>query len=356
MTKPTLLIISVGQLGTNILEAVARAGLFDRIVIAGRDGQLARGRANSAMIGAGLEGAYPDIKAAELDVGSPSFVNDIRSLSPDFVLTTASLMPWWKVDESSAPKLPFGGYVSLHLSLARLFRDRLADADLSAKWINASYPDVVNPVLAKTGFGPLCGLGNVQEPIPKIVHGLCAELNVRPSQVRVRLVAQHAFEYYVFSEDAGGQPPPHLLHAEVNGEDRTALAEEILFRPFAFRYDQFFNRVTASAAVEALAALTSSKPSFVHMPGVLGLVGGYPVTVDGEVIRLDLHHDWTEADAHDVNLRSLRWEGIDTIEEDGTIVFTQEAQIAFRTLLGRPVERLHLDNAQDHAERILAAL
>ncbi|MEM6848264.1 MAG: hypothetical protein AAF580_09340 [Pseudomonadota bacterium] len=356
MTKPSLLIISVGQLGTNILEAVARANLFDRIVIAGRDGRLAQERANGAMVGAGLEGAYPDIKAAELDVGAPSFVNDIRRLSPDFVLTTASLMPWWKVGESRAPKLPFGGYVSLHLSLARLFRDRLADADLGAKWINASYPDVVNPILGKTGCGPLCGIGNVQEPLPKIIHGLCSELNVPPSDVRVRLVAQHAFEYYVFSEDTGGNPPPHLLYAEVNGEDKTALAEEILFRPFAFRYDLFFNRVTASAAVEALAALTSDKPSFVHMPGVLGLVGGYPVTVDGGAVRLDLHDDWTEADAHDVNRRSLRWEGIETIENDGTILFTEEAQIAFRALVGRPIEGLRLDDAQDHANRILAAL
>ena len=32
----TLLIVSLGELGTNVLEAVGRSGLFERIVVASR--------------------------------------------------------------------------------------------------------------------------------------------------------------------------------------------------------------------------------------------------------------------------------------------------------------------------------
>ena len=158
LTKPVLLILSVGELGTNVLESAARSGLFGRIVIAGRDGAKARARANSAIIGAGLEFDYPIIEGLELDVNGTAFVPRIKSIAPDIIFTTASMMPWWQLEKSSAPRLPFGGYLSLHLSVMNTFRDRLAEADLDAIWIGASYPDVVNPILHRTGFGPLCGI------------------------------------------------------------------------------------------------------------------------------------------------------------------------------------------------------
>ena len=63
MGKPVLLIVSVGELGTNVLEAAARSGLFSHIVIAGRCASKALERANSALIGAGLEGHYPSVSA-----------------------------------------------------------------------------------------------------------------------------------------------------------------------------------------------------------------------------------------------------------------------------------------------------
>ena len=356
MNEPTLLILSVGELGTNVLEAAARSGLFGRIVIAGRDGAKAGARANSTMIGAGLERHYPVIEGMELDINSNTFVPRIRSIAPDIVFTTASLMPWWRLEKSSAPRLPFGGYLSLHLSVMSTFRDRLAEADLNGIWIGASYPDVVNPILHRTGFGPLCGIGNVQEPIPKIVAGLSRRLSLPPDQIRVKLVAQHAFEYAVLSDEVTKDLPPHLLHVEAGGRDVTEQARQILLEPFPFTYDLFFNRITASAAIEAFRAILSPKPAAVHLPGVNGLIGGYPVVVHGGCARLDLHSDWTEAQAIDTNCRSLCHDGIEAIDPDGTVHFTETTQKAFAALLGRSVARLEIRGAAQQANDILNAL
>ncbi len=356
MDKPVLLIISVGELGTNVLEAAARSGLFSTIIIAGRDGGKARARANVTLIGAGLEGYFPAIVGEELDVESPGFVKKIRAINSDFIFTTATLMPWWQIDKSAAPKLPFGGYLSLHLGVMKTFRDRLAEADLDGIWIGASYPDVVNPILHRTGFGPLCGIGNVQEPIPKIVAGLSDRLKCPVAEISVKLVAQHAFEYPIFSDVVPADLPPYLLSVEASGADVTDLAREILLQPFPFRFDLFFNRVTASAAIQAFKSFVSSKPSALHLPGVNGLVGGYPVIVDNGKVQLDLHPTWTEADAIDTNLRSLPWEGIESIENDGAVNFTEATQQAFNTLVGRPIARVTVDTAAQQAQEILKAL
>lgn len=356
MNDPVLLILSVGELGTNVLEAAARSNLFGKIIIAGRDGAKAQARANSARIGAGLEGYYPCVTGGRLDVNSPDFASEIRAINPDIILTTATLMPWWQINKSTAPKLPFGGYVSLHLGVMTIFRDRLAEANLNAIWIGASYPDVVNPILHRTGYGPVCGIGNVQEPIPKIIAGLSTRLGLPPEQITVKLVAQHAFEYPVLSMQVPKELPPHLLYAEAAGEDVTALAREVLLAPFPFTFDLFFNRVTASAAIQAFAGFLAPDPTALHLPGVNGLVGGYPVVVDRGVPRLDLHDEWTEAQAIDTNTRSLRWEGIESIESDGTVTFTETTQQAFAALLGRPVSRVTPDTAADQARDILKAL
>ena len=356
MDSPTLLVLSVGELGSSVLEAAARSGDFGRIIIAGRSGARARERANGAMIGAALEGHYPRIEAEELDVGAPDFVPRLRALQPDIVLTTASLMPWWRIDRSDAVRLPFGGYVSLHLAVITAFRDRLAEAGLSGVWVNASYPDVLNPVLHRTGFGPLCGIGNVQEPVPKLRIALGRQLGLPPAEVSVRLVAQHAFEYYAFSDTAPARVPPYLLHAEAGGRDVTDAARAALLAPFPFRYDLFFNRVTASAAIEAFRGLLSSDPVAAHLPGVNGLIGGYPVILRDRTATLDLHPSWTEAQAVAVNEEAMRWEGIEDIAPDGEIRFTEATQRAFHALLGRSVDRVCPRTAPDQARALLGAL
>jgi len=51
----------------------------------------------------------------------------------------------------------------------------------------------------------------------------------------------------------------------------------------------------------------------------------------------------------------LKWDGIKLIENDGTVVFTEETQQAFHKLLGQSFERLSISNVDTQAHAILAA-
>ena len=73
MNKPTLLFISMGELATHLLEAVARTDMFDTIVVASRDLEKAKKRANNALLGAGIEGFFPHIIPENLNVHSNDF-------------------------------------------------------------------------------------------------------------------------------------------------------------------------------------------------------------------------------------------------------------------------------------------
>jgi hypothetical protein len=355
MEKPSLLVLSLGELGTSVLEAVARSGVFGTIIAASRNLANAEARANNAIIGAGIEGLFPTIVAEELDFSAPDFAKKIRRIAPDYLFSAPSLLPWWKVDNGKTD-LPFAGFTALHLSLMTKLRDRLAEAESKTFWIGASYPDVINAVLNRTGYGPDCGIGNVQEPIANLQLHVARRKGCAPQDVEVHLVAQHAFEYYVLNETQQDTLPPYLLKATVNGEDVSDLAEEALRLPFPFSYDLHFNRVTASAGLQALRALTGDEPHRTHLPGIGKLVGGYPVTASRAGIELDLPPEWTLEQAVAANEASLQWDGIESVTDGGTIIYTERTRAALRALLGRDIETLSVETADAQARGLLNAL
>ena len=355
MCKPSLLILSLGELGTALLEAVSRSDLFDTIIVASRSLEKAEERAGNAAIGAGLDGYFPNLRAEALDFGAPEFSRRIRDIAPDYLFSAPSLMPWWRVDEDTV-QLPFAGFASLHLALMAQLRNQLAQLDRKPVWIGASYPDVINAVLNRDGYGPDCGIGNVQEPIPKFQRHVAAQLGCRATEVEVRLVAQHAFEYHVLNAQTSEDLPPHLLQATVKGRDVTQLATRALRRRFPFPYDLHFNRVTASAGVQALRALTADTPTRIHLPGIGARLGGYPVLASRAGIHLDLPEHWTAEQAEEVNAASLPWDGIAGVEADGTILFTDQTAAALGARLGRRCEVLTIANAAAQARALLATL
>ena len=355
MKKPTLLLISMGELATHLLEAVARTDIFGTIVVASRELEKARKRANNAVLGAGIEGFFPRIVAEKLDVHSADFATRLREINPDFIFSAPSLLPWWKLAPDGV-RLPFAGYTALHLSLMDKFRNRIAQSGVKCIWIGASFPDVINAMLNRTGFGPDYGIGNVQEPIAKIQLGVGRRLNCAPNDVEVKLVAQHAFEYFILNDHKPIELPPYLLKATMADKDVSQIAKDVLREPFPFPYDLHFNRVTASSGLVALHAVTGETERSIHLPGIGTLVGGYPVHASKSGITIDLPDEWSLEQAIAVNEASLKWDGIDEVTQDGTIVFTIETQQALRKLLGKTIETLSTDTAQDQANDLLNAL
>jgi hypothetical protein len=352
----TLLIISIGELGTHVLEAVSRSGLFRRIVVASRSGRKAQQRINNALIGAGLDGYFPRFEAVEFDFNDPACVKQLRALAPDIIFSAPSLRPWWRTEDPATGALPFAALMSLHLAPMAVLRERMAEADLDGIWIAASFPDVINPCLTRSGYGPHCGVGNVQEPIAKIQAGVVRALSLDPTKVKIRLVAQHAFEYYVMREEPSDVLPPYQLEVLAADKDVSDLGHRILRDPFPFPYDLHFNRVTASACLVTLRALAEEGPTQTHLPGILGLPGGYPVVVEGKLLQLDLAEGWSVEAAVATNTASLAWDGISALDVDGTVHFTQETSRALHRLTGHSIGSLHPSKVTQQARWILDAL
>ena len=356
-----LVIVSLGTLSGTLLEVAARRARFDELVIASRDLQKATAKANNARIGAALEGKYPRIIPAHFDMYAPDAASRLRDFGADVIFAAPSMMPWWRLQHLSTGQqawlsaAPFATFMACHLAPMLQLRDVVATAGIGQPWIGASSPDVVNAVLQRTGAAPLCGTGNVAEVVPKIALAVGARLEVDPFEIKIKLVAQHAFEYFCYG-DGNGRPPPYLLHVTRRGEDITELARASLFTPYPFPYQLDFNLVTVSATNTVLEALIQAEPVATHVPAPSGRVGGYPVLVSSASVALNLAPNWTEQDAVNVNEAGLSFDGIEEIEIDGTIRFTDGCAAAIQRLTGSKITHLCAEDAQYLADALAGAL
>jgi len=351
-------------LNGHILEAVARAGAFEEIVVAGRDPSYGRQKTNQARIGAGIEGFFPRITFIELDVNDGSAGSILKKIAPDVALAAPSMLPWWRIKRltgahaRAARAVPFAGWLACHLAPMLAVRRAWADSGLTVPWVGASYPDVVNAILYRTGPAPVCGVGNVDEATPKLQLAVAEDLGCDPASVSTRLVAQHALEYFVYGEtrtrhDAA---PPFMLWAAADGRDVSDIAAQAILRPYPIPYGMDFNLLTASSARKLLPALAGCGHVRMHVPAPNGLPGGYPVRVETGRVALDLADGWTEAEAVASNVASLPCDGLQSIESDGTAVFTEATSHALFDLTGKHHRSVAPDGAAAMANELLEAV
>ena len=173
----SVLIVGLGNLGGVILELLAREPAVGRVVAAGRDQARGVARVNLARLGALAQGRAPDVAFAPLDVTDADAVGDLlRRETPDVVVVTASLETWWLPDllpaEARAPlaRAGFGAWLPVHLALPLAFMRAASAADFRGHVLTAPFPDVVNCVLGRVGLAPACGVGNLDEIVPKVRH------------------------------------------------------------------------------------------------------------------------------------------------------------------------------------------
>ncbi len=357
----SLFLIGLGDLGGVILELLAREEGIGRIVVGSQYVEQSEVRCNLARLGAMAQGHAPDIHFVPLDLNQiEETAEAISKVSPAIVLSTASLMTWWLPNlfppqqRTELRQAGFGAWLPVHLVLPIKLMRALQLADYQGYSLIASYPDVVNPVLKALGLTPSAGVGNLSEIIPKIQLLGSKKLGVEPSNLRVTMVAHHALEAWVFGGKEG-QPPPYYLRVDFEGKDITegVAAYEWLFAPYPIPDGPLWHFLTAGSTVRLVRALLSDREIHLHVPGIHGMPGGYPVIASKHELALALPPDLTLAQARKINEDSHRFDGIERIEEDGSVVFCPQTVEIMHDLLGYECEQLKPEEAETRAIELI---
>lgn len=360
--KKKLLLVGAGNLCLQILKILGPKNQFEFVVL-GRNEESTLRLCNLVALSCAQLGQFISIKPVIADLAEIDKVSRLlREEAPDILVNCASLQSWRVI--TGLPKLTFeqldqaqfGPWLPMHLTLMHYLMQAVKASGISAKTVNAAFPDAVNPILSRIGLAPDIGVGNVANLIPAVRFSIARLLECEPADVQVRLYAQHYFSHYV---PRGGLPPRasyRLLYEVRDRPEVTRLPAESVFSTVKAEFrrlggvdGQF---LTACSAVTVIEGLFSPTPVLVHAPGPLGLAGGYPVWLHDGQIDVQFSDACPQDEAVRINAICQSQDGIDEIHCDGSVTFNPQCMAIMQTLLGYSKKTMSIEQSADFAREL----
>ena len=353
----TAVVIGAGDMGLRMAEGLLTQGRLDRLVLASVGASRLRDRV------AMLDSAhFCRVELVELDGRDRAAVARLlRAAGPDLVVQSASLFGPWAVIGSGHPVLRhlsaagIGVQLPNQLPVLTNVMRAARDVGLACPVANISAPDVTHPVLAARGLAPTVGLGNVSMHLLRARSAWRARREAagdRPGEPPpMRLVGHHCHVYGAmrarFPDDPGEAVRVYLGE---NGERDDRLAYE--GRPFA--PGPIYNVLTAASALPVLSALLPDGPEIrFSAPAPFGLPGGYPLRIGAGEVALDLPPGVARDEAVAFNAAMGRLDGVEAVEADGTVRFTEAARAHAGKVDPRLAEPLAPGDMDDRARLLL---
>lgn len=354
----TVLVSGVGALGGWALEFLARAPGVDRIVTVKRSPWGGPSWTTIAMLGSAIEGHTKQFEHRQVDLAEVEEVARLLAeVRPDAIVHSATvqsprLLSGATVDPARRAELraaTFGMWLPWHLWPAAQLTRAVEHAGIGTHVVNASFPDVVNVALWKHfGHGPATGAGNLEVCAARVLRYVMARTGRPAAEIDVSLVGSHALL-------TRGTVVPHHFRLEIDGAEVTEqvdLAEALSSWPEVIDWHREVpNSLYAASAVKNALALVGAEPLRTHVTAPVGLPGGYPAEVGSGSVELRLPAGLEESEAVAINDRAARFDGIDRIEEDGTVVYTVEARAAMSNL-GYRCEAVEFDDLQRRCDEL----
>ena len=91
-----------------------------------------------------------------------------------------------------------------------------------------------------------------------------------------------------------------------------------------------------------------------HSPGPQGLPGGYPVRLGADGAEVFLPTGLSLEEAVAINETCQVADGIARVEEDGTVIYTDESVQIFKELLDYDLKPLIFDECDERADELVA--
>jgi len=351
-----------GSVGHNMLYEIAC--MMPRFKVVGVDinEEAGQGVVEEALHIAHNLGYFPDISFRKIDLFEVAETAELmKEIKPDVICNLASLGSWWitrLLPEQVYEKIcPIGPWLPNHLTLAFKLMLAIKRSGIDTKVVNGAYPDLTNVVLGKLGMPPVCGGGNMDLACERIRRLIARELKVPTSNVSIFGVGHHGTSYtsklkgpfwlkiLVGGDDVSNQFPPERVRKLY---DATGFGKLIRFTgPLVEQYR------TASAFLKNVLSIYFDTGDL-HMcvPGPNGLPGGYPIRLSAKGAEIVLPDEITLEEAIRINEDGARWDGIEKVKDDGTVVYLDETVRNMREVLGYDCKELKVTETEERAKEL----
>ena len=355
-----ILFVGLGDLGSQTLDLFVRVPGKHHFLVGGRNLDVLQQRTNLSLFAAIQLERYPEVTCISMDLWNvEQTAQTIAHVRPDLVFCSATVLRWGAI--SSLPKpladhlyeAGMGPWLPVHLVLVYRLMQAIEQSGLAPIVINATYPDVTNPLLAKVGLAPSIGIGDLANNVPALRRSIALKLKKPVEEIDIRFFTQRYLSHRMARAGNAGGAPFHLT-VLVKGEDVTRqLDMETVFDqlPTIFKRAPG-QQMTAASAMTVFEAIITDTETITHAPGPIGLPGGYPILVNAHDIGVVLPDGLTMQEAVDINEACMRFDGIERIDEDGTVSFTERNMSILKEVLDYECKCMPLSEADQWAAEL----
>ena len=278
-----------------------------------------------------------------VDVESLTAIYDFLTIArPKVVLGCQSLQSPWETAEQPSrwtdllSRVGFGITVPFQAVIAARIHEAIKMLDWRPVYLNACFPDAVNPLLNWDGgfFG--AGIGN----ICTVASFLATEEGSDSSASPPRLLAHHSH----LGKVEQGVPEVRLWRGNMECRDIG-----VRLSPMRALPRRNLNRIAGASAALVIEKVLTRQVFYANLPGPEGLPGGYPVRFDSGVFALDLPVGISEEVAISFNHRAGICDGIEQVE-CGQLRFTPEATDSLKRYVGEYSDGFDFLNLSDAFE------
>jgi hypothetical protein len=359
----TLMMFGVGDLGGWVLEFLARREGLGTIIACDVREHWGTMKVDCAASGAGQEGYCKTMKFEKCDVNDTDRTAElIKKYSPDVIysgLTLCGWIPLRVIPEAVGPKYDKATVIlaSINVPLLHKLMQALKKSGVNAQVVNNAYPDIVNPILCKSGFPVLVGGGNLDIIVGDIRRKISVTENVPIREVTIYLIAEHCINALGTRTGA-----PYFFKVMVGDRNITSKVDVdslisdggVLKSPIG-QESWLSHPAIAASAVRNIMAMINDTNEFAHAPGPNGLPGGYPIRINAKGVEIVLPEEITMEQAIKINSDGMKCEGAEEIKDDGTLVFTDEAAQICKETYGLGLKEMRFADMEDVSKEVLSA-
>ncbi|MFC1933979.1 hypothetical protein ACFLUK_02030 [Chloroflexota bacterium] len=365
----TVMIFGLGHIGGWALELLARSPGVNTIVTVARNEEYGRPKTNLAEIGAAQLGYLKHFEFYKNDVNNVDQTAELlRKVQPDVVYSALSPGHSPKelfrhLPQDLYDKLWNGaGFGPWHpwniLPILKLMQ-AVEKSRITAKVLTSSLAEVENPVLWRNNLRPTTGIGGIDNQVMEIRKKVSVAEKVPISEVIVCLIAPHSALFHGPDNKAPFYLKIMVRDRNVTSKfDTNALVRGKL-RPEYVPAEQIelmsltlAGPRVSSSAVKQILAIINDTDEYMHSCGPNGLPGAYPVRINANGVEVVLPEELTLEEATKINNESLKWDGIEEIKDDGTVVFTEKSYRIMKEMLGYDCREVRFEDIEERAKEL----
>jgi hypothetical protein len=290
---------------------------------------------NITLVAANIRRARPiKCEIHEADFTDKSQLAEIvKKISPDFIVNSSRAYSHLKYGSISWKTVrAYGIWSPLSVKYIKNIMQAVQDADVTSVVINTSYSDVTNAWL-KTAekLYPVFGSGNLNHLIPRLRFAIANEAQINDIENIEIVIATSHFHDVVISKEGQTEGIEPLIDVRYHGKPLSVDLPKVYAKcAISMPVDAKRNMMNASSNYEIitvlLKAISTRSKQILHIPGALGYVGGYPVSVDGtsEQAIIRINEDFFSLPKmQEVNAKSIYLDGIEDVK-NGILYYTDE--------------------------------